>query len=104
MNDRRVTEKGKHRIDVYIGSDNASRKIREGYLAKVKEWANETFPNGYTLFRGEGHYNGASEDSVLLHAFLDYDPALKHQLDKLKRELNQESILVVRSTADYEVV
>jgi len=93
-----------YRIDIYIGSDNDSRKIHDSYLDKVKKWANTTFPNGYTLVRGEGYYNGVSEDSVLLYAFLDYDPVLKHQLEKLKRELKQESILVVKSTVDLEVV
>jgi hypothetical protein len=96
--------KSRYRIDINIGSDNDSRRISDIYLGKIKKWASEAFPDGYTILRGEGHYNGASEDSVLLHAFLDYDPALKHQLDKLKRKLNQESILVVKSTADYEVV
>jgi len=96
--------KAKYRIDVYIGSDNDSRKIDDGYLNKVKTWANTTFPDGYTLVKGEGYYNGTSEDSILLHAFLNYDPALGHQLEKLKRELRQESILVVKSSVDFEVV
>jgi hypothetical protein len=104
MSGRGDVEKAKHRIDLYIGSDNASGKIHDGYLDKVRKWANKTFPDGYTLVKGEGWYNGASEDSLLLHAFLNYDPVLKRQLEKLKRELNQESILVVKSNADYEVV
>lgn len=96
--------KAKYRIDVYIGSDNDSRKIHASYLDKVRKWADTTFPDGYTLVRGEGYYNGASEDSILLHAFLNYDPSLKHQLEKLKRELKQDAILVVKSVVDYEVV
>lgn len=53
----------------------------------------------------EGSYcDGAAEDSTLLHAFLNSDPALKHQLDKLKRELKQDAILVVKSSEDLEVV
>ena len=89
---------------MYIGSDNDSRKIHDIYLDKIRKWANTTFPDGYTLVRGEGYYNGASEDSILLHAFLNYDPALKRQLEKLQRELRQESILLVKSAVDYEVV
>jgi len=99
-----ATKKSKYRVDVYIGSDNDSGKIHDGYLNKVKKWANTTFPNGYTLVKGEGYYNGASEDSILLHTFLNYDPALSRQLEKLKRELRQESILVVKSYVDFEVV
>jgi len=94
----------KYRVDIYIGSDNDSRKIDESYLDKVRKWANTAFPDGYTLVRGEGYYNGASEDSILLHAFLNYDPALKHHLGRLKRELRQDSILVVKSSVDFEVV
>ena len=96
--------KAKWRVDIYIGSDNDSRKIRGSYLDKVRKWANTTFPNGYTLVRGEGYYNGASEDSILLHAFLNYDVALKNRLEKLKRELKQESILFVKSPVDFELV
>jgi hypothetical protein len=100
----KAKNKTKYRVDIYIGSDNDSRKIGDLYLEKVREWANAIFPDGYTLVKGEGYYNGASEDSILLHAFLDYDPALKHQLERLKRELKQEAILVVKSAVDYEVV
>jgi len=99
-----VRTKPKYRVDIYIGSDNDSGKISDLYLEKVREWANDIFPDGYTLVRGEGYYNGSSEDSILLHAFLNYDPALKRQLEKLKRELKQESILFVKSRADYELV
>jgi hypothetical protein len=105
-----VTEEGRlrenvgYKIDLYIGSDNNSGKISDSYLNKVKEWASTTFPEGYTLVRGEGYYNGTSEDSILLHAFLKYDPTLRHRLERLKRELKQESILVVRSSVDFEVV
>lgn len=93
-----------YRVDIYIGSDNDSRKISDLYLEKVRRWAGEIFPDGYTLVRGEGCYNGVSEDSILLHAFLNYDVALKDQLERLKRELRQESILLVKSSVDFEVV
>lgn len=105
MNEGTITKnKTNCRVDIYIGSDNDSRKIHDGYLNKVRTWASETFPDGYTIFKGEGYYNGSSEDSILLHAFLNYDPALNQQLEKLKRELKQQAILVVKSAVDYEVV
>jgi len=100
----KARDRGKHRVDIYIGSDNDSRKIYDDYLDKIRKWATETFSDGYTLVRGQGYYNGASEDTILLHAFLNYDPTLKQQLEKLKRELKQDSILVVKSTVDYEVI
>lgn len=91
-------------MDIYIGSDNDSREIHNNYLDKIRKWANATFPDGYTLVRGEGYYDGVSEDSILLYAFLNYDVALERQLEKLKRELKQESILFVKSPADFELV
>jgi len=93
-----------YRIDIYIGSDNESKKISNLYLEKIKRWASKTFPEGYTLVKGEGYYDGISEDSILLHAFLTYDVVLKDQLEKLKRELKQEAILVIKSPVDFEVV
>ena len=104
MSGKTKADEYKYRVDIYIGSDNNSRKISDLYLDKIRRWANTTFPEGYTLVKGEGYYNGASEDSILLYAFLDYNPALKRQLEKLKRELRQESILFVKSSTNYELV
>ena len=47
--------KTKYRVDIYVGSDNDSRKITDLYLEKVRRWANETFPDGYTIVKGEGY-------------------------------------------------
>lgn len=94
----------KYRIDLYIGSDNDSKKISELYLEKLKKWANEIFPDGYTLFKGEGYYNGISEESVILYSFMNYDVSLEHPLERLKKELNQESILFVKTPVQYELV
>jgi hypothetical protein len=92
----KITEgRTRYRIDIYIGSDNHSRRINDIYLNKIRNWANKTFPEGYTLVKGEGYYNGTSEDSILLHAFLKYDLDLKRQLEKLKQELRQDAILLV---------
>lgn len=104
MSEGDISKKPNYRVDIYIGSDNDSGKIHDGYLNKVREWANTAFPDGYTIFKGEGYYNGSSEDSILLHAFLSYDLALKHQLERLKRELKQDTILLVKSAVEYEVV
>lgn len=93
-----------YRIDIYIGSDNGSRRIHKGYLDKVKQWANENFPDGYTLIRGQGCYLGISEDSVLINALSNYDVALRDQLQKLKQDLGQEAILLVKAQVDFEVV
>ena len=93
-----------YRIDIYIGSDNGSRKINDGYLGKVKQWANRHFPDGYTLLRGEGCYGGHSEDSVLLNVLSNGDFQLKEQVGELKRDLSQEAILMVKSKVDLDVI
>jgi len=93
-----------YRYDIYIGSDNDSRKICDSYLKKVRDWASTTFPNGYTLVKGEGCYHGISEDSVLIYAFFSEDATLRNRLETLKRELKQEAILLVKSAVDFEVV
>jgi len=97
-------DKTRYRIEIYIGSDNDSGRINAVYLEKVKKWANSTFPEGYTLVRGEGYFNGNPEDSIVLQVLLDYDPNLRRQLEKLKKELRQDSILVVKSKVVYEMV
>ncbi len=102
--EKKTKDVSEYRIDIYIGSDNSSRKITDTYLSKIKKWASETFPNGYTLVRGEGYYNGISEDSILLHVFLNYDLDLTGSLKKLKRELKQDAILLVKSTVDLEII
>lgn len=93
-----------YRIDIYIGSNNDSWRIKGPYLSKVKEWADQNFPSGYTLVRGEGCYRGVSEDSLLINLLSDSDFPLKEQLEWLKRDLSQEAILVVKSEVDLEVV
>jgi len=93
-----------YRVDICIGGDNDSRRICKSYLKKVRDWANVTFPDGYTLVKVEGCYRGISEESILLYAFLSHDMALRDQLERLKRELKQEAILLVKSSVDLDVI
>lgn len=93
-----------YRIDMYIGSDNGSRRIDDNYLNKIQKWANQNFPDGYTILRGQGCYLGVSEDTVLINALLNYDVALRHQLETLKQDLGQEAILMVKAEVDFEMV
>ncbi len=93
-----------YRIDIYIGSDNDTRRICDSYLNKVKHWANNIFPDGYTLVRGEGCYRGSSEDSLLINVLSMDEFKLTDELVRLKRELSQESILIVKSPVEFELV
>ena len=93
-----------YRVEIYIGSDNDSRRIYKDYLKKVRRWADAAFPEGYTLLRGEGYYNGIREDSLIINVLSNYDSYVRGRLKKLKRELKQEAILVVKSSVDFEII
>jgi len=93
-----------HRIDIYIGSDNGSRKISKNHLKRVQEWASGIFPEGYTLLKGNGYWQGVTEESLIINVLCEYDVALRNKIERLKHELRQESVLVVRSAVDLEVV
>ena len=93
-----------YKFDIYIGSDNGSRRIEGPYLNKVRQWADQNFPDGYTLVRGEGCSHGVSEDSLLVNLLSDSDFPIREQLEGLKRDLSQEAILVVKSQVDLEVI
>ena len=93
-----------YRYDIYIGSENGSRRIRKDYLDRIKAWADETFPNGYTLLKGEGVYRGNPEESVLLYALSDHDLSIRERLERLKHELGQEAILLTKSEVDFELI
>lgn len=93
-----------YRIDIYIGSDNGSRRIDDDYLNKVRHWADRVFPDGYTVVKGQGYYRGTSEDSLLVNVLSYNELSLREQLKQLKRELSQEAILVSKTQVDLEVI
>lgn len=93
-----------YRIEIYVGSDNASRKINKDYLGRVRKWASNVFPEGYTLLKGEGFYNGVSEDSIIICVFSNHDLDIANQLYCLKKQMKQESVLFVKNPVDFKVV
>ena len=70
----------------------------------MRQWADQNFPNGYTLLRGQGCYGGYSEDSLLVNVLSDHEFALGDQVRELKRDLSQEAILLVKSQVDLELI
>jgi len=90
-----------NKIEIYIGSPNETRKISNDYLSKITKWAKTVFPEGYTLLNGKGYYENITEDSVLIISVCESESDLKQQVQKLKVELNQKSILVVKTPIDY---
>jgi hypothetical protein len=93
-----------YKLDIYIGSDNGSRKIDREYVDKITEWADRNFPDGYTLVRARGYYNGSQEDSLVLSVLTDYDIDLKEQVGDLKQKLEQKAIAVAKYNVDVEFV
>jgi len=93
-----------YRVDIYIGSDNRSRRISREYVSRILEWADETFPEGYTIIRGSGSYRGVAEDSLLVSVILDNSIDLKEQLTDLKQKLRQDAIMLARSRVEIEVI
>ena len=93
-----------YRVDVFVGSDNGSRRIRRDYLDRVINWANSVFPEGYTLTRGRGYYEGTEEDSLILSVLTDKRIDLRENVATLKYELGQKSILVTQYAVDLENV
>ena len=93
-----------YRFDVFVGSDNDSRKIRKGYLDRVVSWANSVFPEGYTLTRGRGYFGGTEEDSLILSVLTNHRIDIREKIESLKAELGQRSILVTNYTVELENV
>ena len=93
-----------YRFDVFVGSDNDSRKIRKGYLDRVVGWANCVFPEGYTLTRGRGYFGGTEEDSLILSVLTNDRIDIREKIASLKAELGQRSILVTNYTVELENV
>ncbi len=91
-----------YRYDIFIGSDNHSKRISKKYLDELSNLASELFPDGYTLLKCSGYYNGSKEDSVIISVVCDEIDIQK--LYHLKSKLKQTSILVVRSLIDADFI
>jgi len=93
-----------YKLDLYIGSDNGTGRIRRDYLDRVVEWADKNFPNGYTLLKGRGYYEGNQEDSLVLSVLADYDFDVREQVAELKQRLDQNHIIVTKHAVEREFI
>jgi len=93
-----------YRFDMFVGSDNGSKRIGKDYLNRVVKWANSVFPEGYTLTRGRGFCEGAQEDSLILSVLTNDRLDLREKIASLKNELGQKSILVSNYAVEVENV
>ncbi len=93
-----------YRCNIYIGSDNGSRRIDRDYVDKVVEWANSTFSDGYTLISALGYYDGVREDSLVLNVLSRSEVNVRNEVGKLKGKLKQKAILVLKQPVDLTVI
>lgn len=92
------------RYDIYIGSDNDSRKLTEKYLDLILEWANHAFADGYTIMKGEGYFNHSREDSVVVSTISQKEIELNGEIKSLKKRLKQDAILITKYTVEAELL
>ena len=93
------------KISVYIGSDNKTRCLNQAYISAVLAWANQVFSNGYTLIKGQGYYQGNAEETLILEAITNTEtPNLKQSIETLKQTLQQEAILLTRTSVLMDVL
>jgi len=85
-----------YQYEIYIGSDNETKKNSDLYRGKIIEWANSVFPEGYTIFEIDGYYNGFMEESLLMSVLSEGEIEVKDHIDQLKRELRQDKILLTK--------
>jgi len=90
-------------IDIYIGSDNNTRKIGRDCFEKPKNWTTKVFSAGYTLLKGKRFCNGINGDSVIVTVLSLENLPLKGEIEFLKRMLRQEVIPLSKSYVDLKV-
>ena len=81
---------------IYIGANNETKELE---LNKIKEILHLTGQlDGYTLYHAQCYWKGSTEFCAVIEIYGSYNISL---IDILKRQLKQESIMVVK---DYKVV
>ena len=92
------------RYDIYIGSDNDSQKLSRKYLELILEWANNVFPEGYTLVKGEGYFNHSREESLIVSTVSQKELDPNGEVKSLKERLKQDVILVTKYAVEAKVL
>lgn len=81
---------------LYIGSNNETGILEKDTIIIVLNTLGNT--QGYTIIDTIGYWNGTSEPSCIIEIYGSYNLSI---VDILKKELKQDSIMVVK---DYKVV
>ena len=76
---------------IYVGSNNETGILELVIIHKVLQSLGIC---GYTLTQGAGYWQGKSENTAIIEILGDYNTGI---IPELKRELKQDSILVITS-------
>ncbi len=80
---------------IYCGSNNKTKELELGIIKDVMKLSN----GGYTLIEGYGVYKDGSESVAIIEIYVDYNTGI---IQELKKQLEQNSLLVVESIADVK--
>lgn len=77
-------------FSIYIGSNNKTHVVE---IMKAKEIISRRY-DGFTYYFTKGYWKGETEDSVKFEIITDDKDGILSCVERLKEELEQESILV----------
>lgn len=81
---------------IYIGANNDTKELEKDKIVHLMNTMSQT--QGYTIIDTIGYWNDESEPSCIVEIYGSYNLSI---VDILKKELKQDSIMVVK---DYKVV
>jgi PII-like signaling protein len=90
-----------NQIRLYIGADNQTRTISEEYYRKTVKILNKEL-DGYTIFRGNGIWKGNTEDTIIVEIINEKIEKIEKIAETLKKELNQEAILITQEKVSFK--
>lgn len=97
------------KLELYIGAhpeDNDG--IGGQHYCHIKHLTANLFPDGFTMTRSEGYWNGGYEDTVVVTVVRQggpiLDELLMEQLGQVAKELEQQEVLVVETPVFTQVV
>lgn len=82
------------------------RALTEGgpYLSRVTEIASRLFPDGFSLWTGEGYWKGNREDTCCIEVMGTTLEMMKEFAHEIKRTCHQQSVLVQQVQNHHEFV
>ncbi len=91
---------------LYIGAPRDTGEITPAYLDEIRAWGKASL-GAFTLFRGQGYWQGAGENMVLVEWVSEVEPLpteIGRAVYRLKIALGQESILLTETETRHLVL